>query len=82
PAVEISRSPDEFTRQLRATPNNNVPGIFQPDYQTESRKWCPSTRKVRIRNYSEARLTAFWEKYRQNESYNLTHRNCSSSVAR
>lgn len=82
PAVEINRSPDEFSQQLKATPNNNVPGVFQSDYLTESQKWCPSTRKVRIRNYSEARLKAFWESYRQNESYNLTHRNCSSSVAR
>ncbi|WP_449544926.1 HdeD family acid-resistance protein [Lelliottia amnigena] len=82
PAVEIDRSPDAFARLLRATPENNVPGEFQPDYITESRKWCHSTRKVRIRNYSETRLAAFWENYRQNESYNLTHRNCSSSVAR
>jgi uncharacterized membrane protein HdeD (DUF308 family) len=82
PAELIDQSPDEFARLLRATPENNVPGIFQPDYATESAKWCPSTRKVRIRNYSEARLKAFWESYRQNESYNLTYRNCSSSVAR
>jgi uncharacterized membrane protein HdeD (DUF308 family) len=82
PAVLIDRSPDEFARLLRATPENNVPGLFQPDYATESVQWCPSTRKVRIRNYSEARLRAFWESYRQNESYNLTYRNCSSSVAK
>jgi hypothetical protein len=37
---------------------------------------------VRIRNFNEAKLKAFWESYRQNESYNLTYRNCSSSVAR
>ncbi|TNV18853.1 DUF308 domain-containing protein [Buttiauxella sp. B2] len=82
PAELIDQSPDEFARLLRATPENNVPGLFQPDYATEAAKWCPSTRKVRIRNYSEARLKAFWESYRQNESYNLTHRNCSSGVAR
>lgn len=82
PAVQIDRSPDAFARTLRATPENDVPGEFQPDYATESVQWCPSTRKVRIRNYSEARLAAFWERYRQDESYNLTHRNCSSTVAR
>ncbi|WAH53753.1 DUF308 domain-containing protein [Pseudescherichia vulneris] len=82
PAVQIDRSPDAFARTLRATPENDVPGQFQPDYATESVQWCPSTRKVRIRNYSEARLAAFWERYRQDESYNLTHRNCSSTVAR
>lgn len=82
PAVLIDRSPDAFARLLRATPENNVPGEFQPDYATESTKWCPSTRQVRIRNYSETRLKAFWETYRLNTDYNLTHRNCSSSVAR
>ncbi len=82
PAVQIDRSPDAFARTLRATPENDVPGQFQPDYATESVQWCPSTRKVRIRNYSEARLAAFWAHYRKDESYNLTHRNCSSTVAR
>ena len=82
PAVLIDRSPDAFARLLRATPDNNVPGEFQKDYLSESAKWCPSTRKVRIRNYSEVRLKTFWEEYRQNTAYNLTHRNCSSSVAR
>jgi len=82
PAVQIDRSPDAFARTLRATPENDVPGLFQPDYATESVQWCPSTRKVRIRNYSEARLAAFWQSYRRDESYNLTHRNCSSTVAR
>ncbi|KVZ30604.1 hypothetical protein WL15_01165 [Burkholderia multivorans] len=81
PAVEIDRSPDEFTRLLRATRENDVPGLFQPDYATESKAWCPSTVRVRIRNYDPAKLAAFWSTYRQNTTYNLTHRNCSSSVS-
>ena len=82
PAVEIDRSPDDFTRLLRATQENNVPGRFQPDYPTESKAWCPSTVQVRIRNYDAERLRNFWHDYRQNTTYNLTHRNCSSTVAR
>jgi hypothetical protein len=81
PAVEIDRSPDDFTRLLRATQENNVPGRFQPDYPTESKAWCPSTVQVRIRNYDAERLQN-WHDYRQNTTYNLTHRNCSSTVAR
>ncbi|XYI36923.1 hypothetical protein DAMDJJ_02055 [Cupriavidus necator] len=79
PAEEIDRSPDEFTRILRATRENDVGGKFQPDYQTESRAWCPST--VGIRNYDPGRLDRFWNAYRQNTTYNLTHRNCSSTVS-
>jgi len=82
PGVEIDRSPGELGRVLRATRDNDVPGVFQPDYATEAKAWCESTTKVRIRNYSPARLRAFWDGYRQDATYNLTHRNCSSSVAR
>ncbi len=81
PAEEIDRSPDEFTRILRATRENDVGGMFQPDYQTESRAWCPLTVQVRIRNYDPGRLDRFWSAYRQNTTYNLTDRNCSSTVS-
>ncbi|MGO4812946.1 HdeD family acid-resistance protein [Cupriavidus sp. 2MCAB6] len=82
PAVEIDRAPDDFTRLLRATRENDVPGTFQPDYPTESKAWCPSTVQVRIRNYDAQRLRAFWDAYQHDTTYNLTHRNCSSTVAR
>jgi uncharacterized membrane protein HdeD (DUF308 family) len=81
PAQEIDHSPEQFGTLLRATADNNVPGVYQPDYATESRAWCPSTMQVRIRNYDAAKLQAFWDVYRQTEIYNLTHRNCSSSVS-
>jgi uncharacterized membrane protein HdeD (DUF308 family) len=82
PSVEIDRSPDDFARLLRATRENDVPGVFQPDYPTESKAWCPSTVQVRIRNYDPVRLRRFWERYREDATYNLTYRNCSSSVSR
>lgn len=81
PAQLIDYSPEQFSSLLRATADNDVPGVFQPDYATESRAWCPSTVQVRIRNYDAAKLQAFWETYRQTSTYNLTHRNCSSSVS-
>ncbi|WP_245725605.1 HdeD family acid-resistance protein [Pandoraea oxalativorans] len=81
PAVEIDRSPDSFATALRATHDNDVAGVFQPSYAHESQAWCPSTVKVRIRNYSPEQLAKFWEAYRTDTTYNLTHRNCSSSVA-
>lgn len=82
PAVEIDRSPDAFATVLRATHDNDVPGTFQPNYAHESQAWCPSTVKVRIRNYSPEQLATFWQQYSADNTYNLTHRNCSSSVAR
>jgi hypothetical protein len=59
-----------------------VPGVFQPDYATESAAWCPSTRQIRIRNYDPERLARFWAEYRRDTTYNLTYRNCSSTVAK
>jgi hypothetical protein len=82
PAVEIDRSPDDFARLLRATRENDVPGVFQPSYPIESKAWCPSTIRVRIRNFDPVRLESFWRTYRADTTYNLTHRNCSSSVSR
>jgi uncharacterized membrane protein HdeD (DUF308 family) len=81
PAQEIDHSPEQFGTLLRATAENDIGGVFQPDYPTESKAWCPSTVQVRIRNYDAAKLQAFWNAYRKNTTYNLTHRNCSSSVS-
>lgn len=81
PATEIDRSPGEFFNILKATQENNVPGVFQPSYRHEAEEWCESTRKIIFSRYNEASLRHFWEHYRQDEIYNLTWRNCSSSVA-
>ncbi|MFD1198626.1 HdeD family acid-resistance protein [Brucella gallinifaecis] len=81
PATEIDRNPDEFSRTLRATADNNVAGRFLPSYEVESTDWCPSTVQVEIKNIDAARLRKFWKHYRANNTYNLTNRNCSSAVA-
>jgi uncharacterized membrane protein HdeD (DUF308 family) len=81
PAVEIDRSPSDFTRVLRATRENDVPGRFQPSYAEESAGWCEATAHVRFTQFDAGRLRAFWSAYRADTTYNLTHRNCSSAVA-
>ena len=82
PATEISRAPAEFTRTLRATPDNDVSGIFQPSYAEESAEWCPSTRRVRLDGLDVRAVRTFWRAYRRDTTYNLTNRNCSSAVAK
>ena len=81
PAVEIDRSPGQFTRTLRAVTENDVAGRFQPSYAEEAAGWCESTTQVRFRSFDAARLAAFWSEYRKDATYNLTNRNCSSAVA-
>jgi hypothetical protein len=80
PAVEIDRDSGDFVRMLRATRDNDVPGKFQPDYATEAGGWCQSTAQVRFTHFDGDRLSAFWAEYRRDTTYNLTNRNCSSTV--
>ncbi|MEP9375177.1 protease [Aquabacter sp. CN5-332] len=82
PGVEIDRAPSDFARVLRATKENDVPGRFQPSYQEESAGWCPSSFQVPIPNVDGRALRAFWALYRQDPTYNLTNRNCSSAVVK
>ncbi len=81
PATEIDHSPEDFRQLLRATVDNNVAGRFQPSYTVEAAGWCESTARVVFERYDRERLQAFWEAYRQDNTYNLTNRNCSSTVA-
>ncbi|MDX6042772.1 HdeD family acid-resistance protein [Scandinavium lactucae] len=81
PAVDIDRSPSEFFNTLKAIQENNVPGQFQPSYQQEAAAWCDSDRKIIFQHYNASALRRYWENYREVNTYNLTWRNCSSSVA-
>lgn len=81
PAVEIDRSAGDFRRTLRATHDNDVPGRFQPSYEEESAGWCPSTLQVRLPGLDTRAMREFWDAYSADTTYNLTNRNCSSTVA-
>lgn len=81
PAEDLDRSPSEFFRLLKATRDNDVKGTFQPSYAVESANWCDSDRRIHFRDFNLEALSEFWQSYRREETYNLTYRNCSSSVA-
>lgn len=81
PAEDIDRSPSEFFRLLKATHDNDIAGIYQPDYATEAKNWCHSDKKIHFHGFNGEALHRFWMNYRKDEIYNLTYRNCSSSVA-
>jgi uncharacterized membrane protein HdeD (DUF308 family) len=81
PALDIDHSPDDFARLVRATRDNDVKGHFQPSYAFESADWCPADARVDFHTYDAARLRAHWEAYRGDDTYNLTNRNCSVTVA-
>ncbi|HEY2400121.1 MAG TPA: aminotransferase class I/II-fold pyridoxal phosphate-dependent enzyme, partial [Steroidobacteraceae bacterium] len=64
PAVELTRSPDDFRRMLRATAENDVPGRFLPSYAEEAAGWCESNARITFRNYDPVCLQEFWNSYR------------------
>jgi uncharacterized membrane protein HdeD (DUF308 family) len=81
PGVEIDHSPDDFGALLKATADNDVTGRFQPSYAYEVSQWCEADANVKFRIYDAAKLAAWWNAYRNDETYNLTDRNCSVAVA-
>lgn len=80
PAQDIDRSPSEFFNTLKAIQENNVVGQFQQSYPSEAAAWCESDRKIVFHEFNPDALRRYWAGYRQVEIYNLTWRNCSSSV--
>lgn len=81
PAEEIEHPPEEFARLLRATAENDIKGRFQPSYAYECASWCAADATVEFTRFDARRLRAFWAGYRQEDTYNLTNRNCSVAVA-
>jgi len=81
PKYDIDRTPSEFLNIVKAIKNNDVEGIFKDSYVSESAAWCGSDKKVHFEKINRYCLDVFWEDYKKNTSYNLTWRNCSSSVA-
>ncbi|PSV57135.1 hypothetical protein C9J41_12020 [Photobacterium sp. GB-50] len=81
PSEDIDRSPSEFIRTLKATPENNVLGRYLPDYKTEAAEWCESNVKIEFIQYNALTLKQFWHHCYKNPIYNLTSNNCSSNTA-
>jgi len=80
PADDIDHSTKEF-KLLRSGVENDVPGCFKPSLSAECAEWRPPDREVLFHRYNGAALRAFLDIYRRKQIYNLTSRNCSSTVA-
>ncbi|MGU3494428.1 HdeD family acid-resistance protein [Xanthobacteraceae bacterium A53D] len=67
---------------LNAGKVNDIPGRFLGSYAEETAEWeQPADRQVEFTRFSPRRLRAYWAGYRQDNTYNLTNRNCSVAVA-
>jgi MFS family permease/uncharacterized membrane protein HdeD (DUF308 family) len=81
PAEDMDHSPEEFGSLLRASVENDVPGAFRPSFAEECAGWRKPDREITFQRYNAAGLRAFLDQYCATPTYNLTSRNCSSTVA-
>ena len=79
PLNDISHSVQDFRQLLHAGEQNNVDGRFLSDLSGEIAA-VPPDKKIQFYRYNPAALRAFWLRYRQDATYNLTRRNCSTTV--
>jgi uncharacterized membrane protein HdeD (DUF308 family) len=80
PRDRLSIGAHNVLQEARATPENNRPGHWGHSYNDEAATSRPSTLQIRFRVYNAAYLQTFWNSYRLDDTYNFTHRNCSSVV--
>lgn len=80
PRVRLSITQQNVVHQVRATDSNDHPGMWHPSYAQEAAATQASTYRIRFRVFNKAHLQAFWDGYRKDDTYNLTHRNCSVVV--
>lgn len=80
PRIRLSITQKNVVHQVRATSSNDHPGMWLPSYAQEAEATRPSTFRIRFRVFKPDHLEAFWQAYQRNDTYNLTHRNCSVAV--
>lgn len=81
PAEDIDHSPEEFGSMLRAGPQNDVPAAYRPSFEEECAGWRKPDQEISFHRYNADGLRAFLASYSATPVYNLTSRNCSSTVA-
>lgn len=81
PAVELEHSSNELLRILHSGKQNDVPGKFQPSLAEEAAEWRMPDQTVTFHRFNEAALRDFWKAYSRDDTYNLSARNCSTTVA-
>lgn len=81
PKDEIERSSTNFISTMSGEPSHNMVGLFVPSFAFEVDDWRPPNRKFLLRRFSERRLRAYWDSFRQDTTYSLVNRNCAVAIA-
>lgn len=81
PGEEIQRSSTDFISTMSGEPSHDIKGLVVPSFAFEVEDWCPANLHMPIHRFSERRLRAFWDSFRQDSTYSLVNRNCAAAVA-
>lgn len=80
PFNDIDRDSGNFRAMLNAGEENDVAGRFLPSLEQEAADWCFPDQQVAFSRYNAEALYNYWQVYSADTTYNLTSRNCSSTV--
>ncbi len=80
PVKDIDRNFTNFRAVLRAGEEYDVSGCFLPSLQQEIDDWCLPDHRIHLPRYNAEALRNYWQIYSSDTTYNLTSRNCSTSV--
>lgn len=80
PLDDIDHRPDDFRALLNAGHQNDVAGRFNESLAAEAAAWCMPDQKITFSRFNPEALGVFWNAYSQDRTYNLTARNCSTTV--
>ncbi len=80
PLDNLDRDSSNFRAILRSGEHNDVAGRFLPSLAAEVADWCAPDQHITFPRYNLAALENYWQSYRSDSTYNLTARNCSSTM--
>lgn len=80
PVDDIDRDFTNFRAVLRAGEEYDVPGCFLSSLQQEIDDWCIPDLRINLSRFNAEALRNYWQIYSADTTYNLTSRNCSTSV--
>ncbi|WP_437612715.1 HdeD family acid-resistance protein [Erwinia sp. V71] len=80
PQEDIDRDSRDFRAMLRSGEENDMAGRFLHSLEEEIADWCAPDQQVQFTRYNAQALHHFWQMYSADNTYNLTSRNCSSTV--
>ncbi|MBR9973548.1 protease [Magnetospirillum sulfuroxidans] len=80
PNEEIERSSTNFINTMSGEPSHDMVGSFVPSFAFEVDDWRAPNRQFLLRRFSERRLRAYWDSFRQDTTYSLVNRNCAVAV--